>query len=492
MLRAERLAREGVAAEPDESEFFDLDPYDDEDFEALVADALDELPDLLRALVENHNVAVVISDGGRRRGAYGLYHGDGATPRRRARPDRDLPRHPAPRLRPRPGAAARAGHADGAPRARPPRRVRRARGCATSGCESPQSWCICVVKRHAGVRHDWGMAGESAIHHEIDAEMHTRPDRAIAALAARQHGVVSRAQLEAIGLGRGANPESPRAGLVASAAPGRLRRRSSPADGRRCLDGGGPRRRAGRRAEPPLCGSAVGHPQHGPRRRRGDRPRACRRPGIHAHRAILPPDEFTRQRGIPVTNPARTLLDLAEVLTPQQLERAINEAEIRRLASPLPLAALVARHPHRRGTNALRRILEQRKLGETVTRSVLEERFLALVDANGFPRPKMNEPLGPYHPDALWPDERLVVKLDSYPIHSPARPSRATASAIASSRSPATASSASPGASCVTSRRTSRTSSARCSPRLELRRPRSARRAPRRPRATRATRSAVP
>jgi predicted Zn-dependent protease with MMP-like domain len=79
VLRAERLAREGVAAEPDESEFLDLDPYDDADFEALVADALDELPDLLRALVENHNVAVVISDGGRRRGAYGLYHGDGAS-----------------------------------------------------------------------------------------------------------------------------------------------------------------------------------------------------------------------------------------------------------------------------------------------------------------------------------------------------------------------------------------------------------------------------
>jgi predicted Zn-dependent protease with MMP-like domain len=79
VLRAERLAREGVAAEPEESEFLDLDPYDDDDFEELVRDALDELPDLLRALVENHNVAVVISDGGRRRGAYGLYHGDGAT-----------------------------------------------------------------------------------------------------------------------------------------------------------------------------------------------------------------------------------------------------------------------------------------------------------------------------------------------------------------------------------------------------------------------------
>ena len=76
--RAERLAREGTYAEPDETEFMDLDPYDDHDFEELVRDALDDLPDLLRPLIENHNVAVVISDGGRRRGAYGLYHGDGA------------------------------------------------------------------------------------------------------------------------------------------------------------------------------------------------------------------------------------------------------------------------------------------------------------------------------------------------------------------------------------------------------------------------------
>ncbi|MDX6656238.1 MAG: hypothetical protein QOH62_1031, partial [Solirubrobacteraceae bacterium] len=78
VLRAERLAREGTFAEPDETEFLDLDPYDDHDFEELVRDALDDLPDLLRPLIENHNVAVVISDGGRRRRAYGLYHGDGA------------------------------------------------------------------------------------------------------------------------------------------------------------------------------------------------------------------------------------------------------------------------------------------------------------------------------------------------------------------------------------------------------------------------------
>jgi predicted Zn-dependent protease with MMP-like domain len=72
----ERLARDGVAADPDEVEFMDLDPYDDEDFAELVRDAMDELPDILQRALER-NVAVVISDGGRRRGAYGLYHGDG-------------------------------------------------------------------------------------------------------------------------------------------------------------------------------------------------------------------------------------------------------------------------------------------------------------------------------------------------------------------------------------------------------------------------------
>ena len=77
VLRAERLAREGTAAEPEETEFLDLDPYDDDDFEELVRDALDDLPDLLQQALDR-NVAVVISDGGRRRRAYGLYHGDGA------------------------------------------------------------------------------------------------------------------------------------------------------------------------------------------------------------------------------------------------------------------------------------------------------------------------------------------------------------------------------------------------------------------------------
>ena len=74
VLRSEELARENLAAEPSEGEFLELDPYDKHDFETLVREALDDLPDLLiRAL---DRVPVVISDKGRRHNAYGLYQGD--------------------------------------------------------------------------------------------------------------------------------------------------------------------------------------------------------------------------------------------------------------------------------------------------------------------------------------------------------------------------------------------------------------------------------
>ena len=74
--RSERLARSGTAAEPGEMDFLELDPLRDEDFEELVREALDELPDILQEALKR-NVAVVISDDGRRHGAYGLYSGDG-------------------------------------------------------------------------------------------------------------------------------------------------------------------------------------------------------------------------------------------------------------------------------------------------------------------------------------------------------------------------------------------------------------------------------
>ena len=74
VVNSERLARANVAAEPDETEFMELDPRNPADFEELVREALDDLPDLLRASLDH--VAVVVSDKGRRHGAYGLYMGD--------------------------------------------------------------------------------------------------------------------------------------------------------------------------------------------------------------------------------------------------------------------------------------------------------------------------------------------------------------------------------------------------------------------------------
>jgi predicted Zn-dependent protease with MMP-like domain len=72
--RSERLARENLAAEPDEGEFMALDPRNPADFEELVREALDDLPDLLLRALDH--VAVVISDKGRKHRAYGLYQGD--------------------------------------------------------------------------------------------------------------------------------------------------------------------------------------------------------------------------------------------------------------------------------------------------------------------------------------------------------------------------------------------------------------------------------
>ena len=72
--RSERLARDNLAAEPDEGEFMQLDPRNPADFEELVREALDDLPDLLLRALDH--VAVVISDKGRRHRAYVLYQGD--------------------------------------------------------------------------------------------------------------------------------------------------------------------------------------------------------------------------------------------------------------------------------------------------------------------------------------------------------------------------------------------------------------------------------
>ena len=124
--------------------------------------------------------------------------------------------------------------------------------------------------------------------------------------------------------------------------------------------------------------------------------------------------------GIPVTSPFRTIFDLAAVLKMRELERAFHEAEAREMTDRVSLPMLLERHPGRRGVKNLRALLEA---GEPIgiTRNDFEEAFLALVDAHGVPRPRMNADFAVrgrfFEIDALWERERVAAELDSRSIH---------------------------------------------------------------------------
>jgi hypothetical protein len=138
---------------------------------------------------------------------------------------------------------------------------------------------------------------------------------------------------------------------------------------------------------------------------------------VLVHEAKLPTDEITVHRGIPVTSVPRTLLDLAAVLSPRQVERAINEAEVRHLWDELSLEHLLSRYPRRAGNSTARAALHGRRGGTTLTRSELEEMFLVLVDEAGLPRPEVNALVEGYEVDAVWRAARVVVELDGRDTH---------------------------------------------------------------------------
>jgi hypothetical protein len=144
------------------------------------------------------------------------------------------------------------------------------------------------------------------------------------------------------------------------------------------------------------------------------------RTGIVCHRAQLPADELDLVGGIPVTSVHRTLFDLAAVLSRRQLERALNEAEVRRLTDRLSIPHLIDRHPRARGAATLRQLLAEKDPGG-VSIKELEERFVAFLDARGLPRPALNAPLALrgrfFHIDCLWRERRLAVELDGRAVH---------------------------------------------------------------------------
>jgi very-short-patch-repair endonuclease len=143
--------------------------------------------------------------------------------------------------------------------------------------------------------------------------------------------------------------------------------------------------------------------------------------GLSIHRASLPDDERTVVDGIPVTTPPRTILDLAAAVSRRQLERALNEVEVRGLTDRLSIPDLLARYPRRRGSVALRALLDDDAVTHGITRNDLEERFVALLDSHRLPRPRFNADLAVcgrfFSVDCLWVNERLIVELDGRAVH---------------------------------------------------------------------------
>jgi Protein of unknown function (DUF559) len=244
-------------------------------------------------------------------------------------------------------------------------------------------------------------------------------DRGIAELARRQHGVVAYRQLIGLGFGRG--------GIRHRVQMGRLHRLHEGvyAVGHPLVSVHG-RWMAGVLACGP--GSVLSH--RCAAALLGIRPSSrfvvdvttpCasrqNRPGIEVHRTRrLDPEDRGAEDGIPITTVARTLLDLAEVVPPNDVVRTIEATERLRLFDLRAVEDVVARNPGRRGLRPLGRALEAYR-PTPVMRSELERRFLDLCDQGGLPRPVVNGMVAGLEVDAAWPGAGLVVELDSRTFH---------------------------------------------------------------------------
>jgi very-short-patch-repair endonuclease len=248
----------------------------------------------------------------------------------------------------------------------------------------------------------------------------------IAALAARQHGVVSRAQLLHAGLtarmidgrvGRGRlRPLQRGVYLVGPVEPSWLRERAA------VLASGG-EAALGLRSALGIWGLL---PPPGPRHPvevmippgSGGR----KRPGIRYHRVQLGRRDRTVVEGVALTTAIRTLTDVAgragrpDGLTVRELERALARAERAGLVTRAELWSRVTGMAGRPGTALLRRILEAEG-GPALTRSEAEELFLAMIRSAGLPAPETNARVGSYEVDFLWRRLGIAVEVDGYEFH---------------------------------------------------------------------------
>ena len=245
-------------------------------------------------------------------------------------------------------------------------------------------------------------------------------DQAIARLVRPQHGVVSRAQLRSIGL---ADHE-----IAYRLRTGRLHRlhRGVYAVGHTVLAV-----RGRWMAAVLACGdgAALSHPDAVALWDMGHIPAGAihvsvpraggqGHPGIRIHRSPgLRPDETIEHDGIRTTTAARTILDMAALLSPSRLESLLDRAERQELTDYAALNAIARAHPTHRGAARLTRALESHYAGDGMTRSELEVAFLELCRAHGLPRPRVNAHVEGLEVDFLFPAARLVVETDGWRFH---------------------------------------------------------------------------
>jgi very-short-patch-repair endonuclease len=147
-----------------------------------------------------------------------------------------------------------------------------------------------------------------------------------------------------------------------------------------------------------------------------------RRKGIEVHLTrTMDHRDVTTYDGIPVTRPARVLLEIAPGLSGRALERMFDRGLKERRFSRNAVATVVARNPRAPAAARVRALAAAEGRFSTVTKSPSEDEMLALVRAGGLAEPEVNVWVGPHEVDFLWRSERLIVFTDGYEFHSTRR-----------------------------------------------------------------------
>ena len=141
------------------------------------------------------------------------------------------------------------------------------------------------------------------------------------------------------------------------------------------------------------------------------------RPGITVHRATaIDPCDIGHCERLPVTMPARALLESACDLGVHDLEKAVDEALALKLVDRPGLLAVIKGYPRHRGAAILRELADPKRASE-ITHSVAAKRLGVLLRKADAPRSKSEHPIGPYRVDRFWTELNLVVEVDGVQFH---------------------------------------------------------------------------